>query len=237
MIRCNLCGYTSRDGTTHCPNCGEFLGNGERLANIPGFDEPEVKTEETKAPEAETANMFGEASPQADDQIANMFGGTVRKTDEQTYQASSKSVKQRNMKWYKFLIYFSLFASAAANALNGVRYITGDIYGEYAYLVYDALPRLKTIDILMGVGCLLVAVLCFIARGSLAKMKSKGPALLICVYVAAFLLSTIYYFAVNSIGTNDVIYISYDLPSNAVTVFMIIVNGIYFKNRKHMFIY
>ena len=54
------------------------------------------------------------------------------------------------MGWYKFLIYFSLFASAALNIISGISSITGLHYGEFNQLIYAYYGGLKTVDIIMG---------------------------------------------------------------------------------------
>lgn len=40
----------------------------------------------------------------------------------------STSVVQHPMKWFKFLIYFALFAGAVINLVYGFNWISGDIY-------------------------------------------------------------------------------------------------------------
>ena len=57
------------------------------------------------------------------------------------------------MKWFKFLIYFSLFAGAALNLINGITTILGTQYGEHAELVYATFGSLRTFDIVCGTTC------------------------------------------------------------------------------------
>ena len=66
---------------------------------------------------------------------------------------------QFGMKWYKFLIYFALFLGAVVNFINGVNYLTGNIYfvqsggeatAEMIYAFFGS--SLKTIDIIFGIG-------------------------------------------------------------------------------------
>lgn len=57
------------------------------------------------------------------------------------------------LKWYKFVIYFQLFASAALNIASCYRYISGDIYGskEIAHQIYNIMPVIKICDLILGV--------------------------------------------------------------------------------------
>ena len=52
------------------------------------------------------------------------------------------------MKWYKFVIYFQLFAAALLNLGSGIALFTGSQYGLNSYelkLLYGVLGNLKTL--------------------------------------------------------------------------------------------
>ncbi len=57
------------------------------------------------------------------------------------------------MKWYKFVIYFLLFFSAAINLISAILYFTGALYGDAytARLVYATFPAMKPLDIVTGI--------------------------------------------------------------------------------------
>ncbi len=146
------------------------------------------------------------------------------------------------MKWYKFLIYFLLFAGAVVNIAFGFNYITGDIYtvqsdtkvtGEMVYAVFGS--GLKTVDVLYGVFGILIAVFGFYTRSRLAKYKANGPTCLYVLYIISAVAGLLYLIAVKSIVGTDL-----DIPSttivSAVTSFvMVLLNVIYFNKRKSLF--
>ena len=140
------------------------------------------------------------------------------------------------MKWYKFLIYFSLFAGAVINVASGIPFLNGSIYGGYADNVYSVFPALKTVDVMYGIVALATAVLCIVARFALAKYKKNGPALLLSIYAIGIVVSIVYFIAVKSIVTDIDLDTSSIVSSLVSSVVMIIINKIYFDKRKHLFV-
>jgi len=145
------------------------------------------------------------------------------------------------MKWFKFLIYFSLFASALINLGNGIMVLTGAHYGTLngksaASLVYATFKGLKPVDMIMGVLCIALAVLAIYVRFSLAKYKKNGPSLLSILYVASAAVSMFYIIGI-SVAAPDV---NMDFSSYGtqigMNVVMMVVNMNYFNKRKHLFV-
>ncbi len=140
------------------------------------------------------------------------------------------------MKWHKFLIYFSLWLGAIMNLIFGIVMLAGGQYGGYAAYVYEAFPVLRVVDILMGLVMIALAALCVVARFALAKYRRKGPGLLQLVYAVSALSYLIYLIvAVTSIGGSNIgaqpwIYLG-------VSVFMMIVNRIYYQKRAMLFVH
>lgn len=146
------------------------------------------------------------------------------------------------MKWFKFLIYFALWAGALLNiVLNGVVMLNGLHYGdaETAKLVYAMFEDLKGLDTLCGVLAIVMGVFSIYTRFQLAGFKKKGPMLLAFVYAGAIVFNLIYIIGCNSILPEYVLsemdYTSF--YSNTVTsAVMIFVNMAYFKKRAHLFV-
>lgn len=142
------------------------------------------------------------------------------------------------MKWFKFIIYFQLFAAALISLATGISALTGGQYGGYKDAVYLVFPALKTVDIFYGVCLIALAGANIYVRMQLAGFRSNGPKLYLSVYSATFVLSFLYIIAVSVIigdraGTlNLTAYISELVGA----VILIIVNSIYFKKRAHMFV-
>ncbi len=153
--------------------------------------------------------------------------------------ASENPVAAMPMKWYKFLIYFSLFAGAVLNAANAITLLTGSVYleeGITADEVYSIFPMLKAVDLIYGLCMLALAVFAIITRYSLAKYKANGPKLIVLLYVASLVVSLIYcvgyYFATDINLLSD----SSNVVSIAVSAAMIAINYNYFSKRKHFFV-
>lgn len=146
------------------------------------------------------------------------------------------------MKWYKFLIYFSLFAGALLNFSTGVQYLSGQIYLtqglsesdiQYFYIRY---PAHKTLDLIYGlVGCGFAAF-AFFTRSQLAKYHRIGP---MCVYiyagVAAF-CSSMYTILSCILAYADVMqFLPQILAQIIVSAIYIWLNYVYFRKRSALF--
>lgn len=150
-------------------------------------------------------------------------------------QTKEKSVK---LKWYKWMIYFMLFASAALNIIYGVLYAAGVWYyvsGVPARLVYMVFPSLQVMDIYLGVMMLCMAILMIVTRFRLAKFKRNAPEFVYSLYFSN-IFSTLVYGIVSSciigkivFGISEIVY----LIGQAV---MTVLNYCYFKKRSHLFV-
>jgi len=143
------------------------------------------------------------------------------------------------MKWFKFLIYFSLFAGAALNLINGITTILGTQYGEYAELVYATFGSLRTFDIACGIYLILLAIFTIYVRFRLSGFRKNGPKLFMFVYVGIIVFTLIQTFGsmailpqeawgdlnFTSVGTNIATNIAY-----------MAINYTYLKKRAHLFV-
>ena len=143
------------------------------------------------------------------------------------------------MGWYKFLIYFALFAGAILNVISGVSMLTGTQYAQYgvnAQTIYRFYNGLEGLDMLMGVLFVVLAVLGIVTRFQLAGYKKSGPMLLVALYGANAVVSLIYVIGFSSIVGSDLLGFSSDFSSIAVSVAMAFANYKYFKKRGHLFV-
>ena len=144
------------------------------------------------------------------------------------------------MKWHNFLIYFSLWVSAVMNVRNGFMMFTGAHYGgeNEARMVYNFFDGLKSVDVIMGLLFIGMAVFAIVTRFSLAKFKEKGPKLLLAVYALNAVLSLGYPLlasAVTGMALSEL------MDSSAVgnivgAVVMIFINKTYYDKRAHLFV-
>lgn len=148
--------------------------------------------------------------------------------------------KELSMGWYKFIIYIALILSPILHVYGAFRSFTGMIYGdmETAKIIYYIYPSLKTIDVLMAVAEIGLAVFCIVVRKALVDFKTYGPKLLYAMMIVGTVTSLLYGFAVISIidimelQLSDIV----SMGSLAGNISMLVINIIYFNNRKHMFV-
>ena len=101
---------------------------------------------------------------------------------------------QHPMKWHKFLVYFGLWAGALLSFVNGIRLLTGSVYGsEYnrdrVYSVYSAM---KSVDVIAGFLMILVGIFYVYTTIQLIQFRAKGPKLLFALYFIAAGVSILY---------------------------------------------
>ncbi len=144
-----------------------------------------------------------------------------------------------SMKWFKFLIYFALFAGAVINLAYGITYISGDIYeiqtnGQAtSEMVYSLFSGLKVVDVFYGVVMILIGGFSIFTRFLLSKYRKNGPLFLYILCGIGAGLSLIYSIAVMSIsGVNQV---ANGVVSVIVSAVFIIFNIKYFGKRKNLF--
>ena len=141
------------------------------------------------------------------------------------------------MKWHKFLIYFSLWFGALANVVSGLRYITGTVYGADSERVYSVFPSMKSIDLVMGVILICMAVFALITRFALAGFKAKGPGYLQAYYLLSpvigigyiLLTSSVTHLPFSQLGGTDL------WASAAIGIAFFIANKTYYNKRRMLF--
>lgn len=142
------------------------------------------------------------------------------------------------MKWFKFLIYFALWAGAVLNILSGISLLTGAQYDGAASLVYAIYKDLKTIDMLSGLLCIAIGVLGIVTRFSLAGFKKNGPKLVLALYGAGVVVNIFYMIGVSSVLpellVKELDFTSF-ISGTVTSVIMIVANYVYFNKRKNLF--
>ena len=154
-------------------------------------------------------------------------------------QPAPTPVAAQPMKWFKFLIYFALFAGAALNALSGFRFLTGSLYGDEKELVYLIFSDLKTLDMIIGIGTLALAALGIFTRVRLAGYYKNGPKLLSLTYLGGAIVNVIYIIGVYVVlpeMVTELIDMSSAISSIVTSVAMIFVNKSYFAKRASLFV-
>lgn len=156
----------------YCSSCGSQLNNenqqfcsncGAKLCADPAINEQNTVTSQTPYPQQQV--------------IQNPV-----------YQAQNMNATP-SMKWFKFLIYFALFAGAVINLAYGITYISGDIYeiqtnGQAtSEMVYSLFSGLKAVDVFYGVVMILIGGFSIFTRFRLSQYRKNGP--FFCIFFTA----------------------------------------------------
>ncbi len=132
---CPNCGNQCPDGTKFCQSCGTPLTNNQQQNTQPDFN-----------------------NQQANYQQPNQYRQPMYNQPYQQYPQYPDKFNGHQMGWYKFLIYFALFAGAFFNVCYAVLYMTGSIYETEQIdplTVYSLYPGVKAVDIVYGAYCFL----------------------------------------------------------------------------------
>ena len=148
--------------------------------------------------------------------------------------------KPLGMKWYKYLIYFGLFASAAVNIVYSFTYIFGGIYSiesdglissELVYSYYGI--GLQVVDIIFGLCCLFFGVLAVVLRHKLAKYKPNSLKWVKIYY--SFYAGAPFIYAILVAGITGQS-IAVDMVTSTIkSLLLLFLNVKYFKKRAYLF--
>ena len=154
------------------------------------------------------------------------------------------------MKWYNFLVKFLLIFTAVMYALNAIGYLSGvgvhqtmeyDPHTDLFYnvdmteAVYEEYPGMRGVDIAMGLVYAGLVVCYVLVRGKLKNFDKKAPRLVIILFAAEVAVVVLYAMAAQLVGVENNFIES--LPSIVTEAVYLALNYIYFKKRKHLFIY
>lgn len=145
---------------------------------------------------------------------------------------------QLGMKWFKFLIYFSLFAGAAVDFVNCVLYLTGGMYSIYGVSpreMYAAFPGLQAVDVVAGILSAGIAGFSIYTRFRLAGFRANAPLCLTILYAAGIAFSLIYTLASHAVTQWNADAASDVIVSVMPTFAVLCVNQGYFKKRQSLF--
>lgn len=213
---CRFCGTKIPDNVKFCPKCGASL------APVPSAAPEESAPAAPAAPEIPTPYdpTPYDPAPYSADSFAS---------------ADVVAAPQRGMKWFKFIIYFQLWAGMLVNLVTAGKYFTGAYYEGNAEMVYRFFPALQPLDIVMGVVCLALAVYAVVVQRALAKFRAKGPMMYYLMYIVNTAV-TVLYLIIGSIIIGQSAFTAEVAGSIIGSIVMLFVNIPYFNNRKHLFV-
>ena len=227
-MKCSNCGTEYADVLVQCPVCGAPRDvQGQMQQSYGGQYQQNIQ------------HSYGEQYQQNEQQP---YGGQqYQQNMQQPYggQYQQMNNAEMNMGWFKFTIYFQLFANALLNLFNGVSYLTGYLYGGNSALVYTVYPSLKAFDVCFGIIYIVIVGYAIYTRMMLAKYKKTGPLNLYILLGANILMGILSNVAILAYVGTDVLDAS-DMTSFgrqlAATITLLIVDIVYFNKRKHLFV-
>ena len=216
---CSKCGNICDDQQVFCPMCGTQR---QTQSGQPYGGQP-------------YGGQSNGAQPYGNQAFGNQFYDGVP-------QAPVTVAPSPTMKWFKFIIYFQLFANAVLNLLLSIPFFTGAIYGSETELTYRLIPDLKTADMIYASLMVIAAVFAIIVRFRLSGFHKDGPSLYYAVLAAQIGIVIFYMIASKAAIDKSILanYIKIDYSSVYSSMFtniaMIICNVTYFSKRKHLFV-
>ena len=146
--------------------------------------------------------------------------------------------EQYPMKWHKFLIYFSLWVGALVTLSAAGQLFSGSHYNGLADAVYAMYgSSLKTLDLLMGIASIFLAVWAIYTRFQLARYKSGAPAKLMLLYALSLIVSLLYMICACSIsGISFSVLLEDNVGTLIGSVLMMFINKVYYDKRSVLFV-
>lgn len=218
---CTKCGAACADDAKFCSSCGNVM-----------------QPQESQQPVYQPPQQPAYQPPVYQAPIYQQPQEPVYQTP---YYQNQPMVEQNQlpMKWFKFLIYFALFAGAVLNVISAIPMLTGSIYEGSADLVYAMFEGLQAVDMLSGLLMLATAAIGVYTRFRLAKYCQNGPKMVTVLYIMAVAVNLFYLIGVSAVLPEAVLE-SVDMTSSitsiVTSVIMIFVNRTYFQKRAHLFV-
>lgn len=223
---CPNCGSAVQDGVAFCPNCGMSL------------TQPQPTGTPIRPTPVQPNGNPSQPYVNPNQPYVNPNQPYVNPNQPYVNPNQPIGTTALPMNWFKFLIYFALFAGAVLNFIAGINLLSGNSNE----MLYRFVPGLQTLDILYGLVVLVMAGLAVYTRFQLSAYRAKGPKLLTLLYVINLVSALVYtigtYMCVDSnpyIELNESALTS-NAASMAVCVAMIFVNKTYFQKRASLFV-
>lgn len=250
---CPYCGAPISDNSTFCSNCGNSLADVNGSANeasaptmvesAPKVARPAAEpTPGPTAPPTPAAAPSTPPTPTPTPAAASVSTPTATTPVEKRKQVVTEAEQSGlGMKWYKFLIYFSLIAAAV---ISGIRALTSALAfvalvssPSTARALQGAYAPVVVIYILATIVYAGMAVLYIVTRIKMSHLSKIAPTLVYACYAVSGVAGVIYSIAIPvAMGTFEASDAITAIFSIGVTALMIVLNRIYFQKRAHLFV-
>ena len=201
-----------------CPKCRAAMPNGAKYCtecgaklpvqpdSVPNVPQPSIQ----EAPAYEVQPVMTEAPP-------------------------AQELQPCEMKWYKFLIYFALWAGAIVNLIDSLQFFTGSILGDDVEILYAYYPLLKVLNLAFALILVTYAVFAIYTRYRLAQFRQNGPACLHALYLVQLAMVLIYWLA-GSLILGEWLDLASGFSDLISSIVILCINIVYFRKRKHLFV-
>lgn len=150
------------------------------------------------------------------------------------YYDQDERNRQRPMKWYKFIIYFQLFASALMYLFSGGSYLL-ELKGNGLESLLWGTKWKVLCGIMAGMSFVIMACMLY-TRHCLTMYKKGAPVKYLCC-LGLTLLYAMFNIWAYAFVTGQFSFDGMDLLTLLEAVVMIVLNYIYFKKREYLFVY
>lgn len=226
---CPNCGNQCPDGTKFCQSCGTPLINNQQQNTQPDFNNQQANYQQPN---------YQQPNQQYQQPNYNQYRQPMYNQPYQQYPQYPDKFNGHQMGWYKFLIYFALFAGAFFNVCYAVLYMTGKIYETQnvdPMAVYYLYPNVKPVDIVYGILLIALAVFMVITRFQLSGLKKNGPKMIVALYGINIAMVIVYSIAI-SCTTDYMAFNASTIGQCVIPIVMAVVNKVYFDRRKDIFV-
>ena len=201
-----------------CPKCRAAMPNGAKYCtecgtklpvqpdSVPNVPQPSIQ----EAPAYEAQPVMTEAPP-------------------------AQELQPCEMKWYKFLIYFALWAGAIVNLIDSLQVFTGSILGDDVEILYAYYPLLKVLNLAFALILVTYAVFAIYTRYRLAQFRQNGPVCLHALYLVQLAMVLIYWLA-GSLILGEWLDLASGFSDLISSIVILCINIVYFRKRKHLFV-
>ncbi|MDE6025787.1 MAG: zinc ribbon domain-containing protein [Lachnospiraceae bacterium] len=205
----------------YCTQCGNYIPDGATSCNVCG----------TPINQGMGTNWYQQPQqpPQQNMQWNNLQQSAI----------SQNNGNELGMKWFKFVIWFQLYANCVLNIYNGYRISFGKHYNlddSYVQMIYNMYDGLQTIDLAVGISMMALGVYAIITRYSLAGFKKHGPFMYYLCLFFNILVAVIYCILVKATVVGIEINNTRMISNAIMMTVLLICNLVYFGKRRHLFV-
>ncbi|MBR3157780.1 MAG: zinc ribbon domain-containing protein [Atopobiaceae bacterium] len=208
---CPFCGSEVPDSVRFCPSCG-----GDVAAEI---DAEKTQKRQQPAQASQQQPASSAAAPISTELTS------AQKREIGLAQATSEGL---GMGWYKFMIYFQLFAGAVIDIIVGLSVMSISRLGSE----YGTPSSFSAIFVFMGVFYIAFGIFYIYCRTLMARFSTKAITTLYIVYGVNIAVSVLGLIGSTRSGSSP----TSTMTNLGATIVLLVINMSYFKKRAHLFV-